>query len=862
MPVNPVAHPSADTLQAFGLGKLDDATAEGVLRHLESCRDCHAKVASLSDDSFLDRLRDAHNRSGTPAPAGSLPGVARSLQGHAPGRRPDPAAPNLPPELADNPQYKDVRELGRGGMGVVYLAKNVLMDRLEVLKVVNKALLDKPEAAERFLREIRSAAKLSHDNVVKAYSAQSLGELLVFAMEYVQGEDLAKAVDQQGPLPVPNACFYVYQAALGLQHAHEHGLVHRDIKPHNLILARQEKKHVVKVLDFGLAKATREGEADAGLTGTGKMMGTPDYLAPEQMQDAASADVRADVYSLGCALYFLLAGSPPFRANNLYQLLYAHQSTEATPLNTVRKDVPAELAAVVAKMMAKAPPQRYQTPIEVAQALVPFFKAGAPGASTTVSQVKVKKGDGKDSALPPPRLDTPQVLGCGALKKAPARRARPATGKGSKKWSIAAGLGVAVLLLVFAGLWAGGVLRVKTQDGTIVLDNLPPEADVTVDDEKVTLKTMDGNTYAVSIAAGKKQRLKVKKDGVTLFGEEVQIDAGGQRTITLRYEPGAPGKDSLEQWFVPGTRWEGKQIRTEPTPTEGNVWFIVSSREGNKFRGRCVTELRLDWSVEGVLSNDHSSFTWKAIEQAVNEWQPNRAPFEFVEGSEKWKDGRVRLDWKRPLPGGKPFGGFLEFTARKVIPGPGDGDRWPPALYPGKGYCGPAGKWRVQNGELVQDDVVKDLASQPWINFGALSWDEYDMRMKAVKTAGENGFAIAFDIVWGSGKLTQWCIGLNGNRDAYVETSEKLPDRVQSTRRTEILPVTIKENQWYDILVRVRGKQIECFLDGRRQFQFTHADRHGGMVGLHCWRMAARFKDIEIKAPDGTTLWKGPPELP
>jgi hypothetical protein len=134
--------------------------------------------------------------------------------------------------------------------------------------------------------------------------------------------------------------------------------------------------------------------------------------------------------------------------------------------------------------------------------------------------------------------------------------------------------------------------------------------------------------------------------------------------------------------------------------------------------------------------------------------------------------------------------------------------------------------------------------------------------MKAMKTRGENGFAIVFDIIWGSKKLTQWCIGLNGNRDSYVETNETLPDRVQSTRRTEIIPVTIQDNQWYDIVLKVRGKQIECFLDGRRQFQFTHPDRRGGMVGIHCWRMAARFKDIEIKAADGKVLWKGPPKLP
>ena len=229
-----------------------------------------------------------------------------------------------PPERRfQGPGYEVLGELGRGGMGIVYLARNVLMDRREVLKVVNKELLDKPGVAERFLREIRSAAMLRHNNVVQAYSAIQAGELLLFAMEYVDGEGLDRVVQRQGPLPIPYACHYISQAALGLQHAHEHQMVHRDVKPQNLILSRQGKKHVVKVLDFGLAKAKREGEAVTELTGVGAMMGTPTYMAPEQAQDAASADIRADIYSLGCTLYFLLTGAPPFTGKSAFAILQA-----------------------------------------------------------------------------------------------------------------------------------------------------------------------------------------------------------------------------------------------------------------------------------------------------------------------------------------------------------------------------------------------------------------------------------------------------------------------------------------------------------------------------------------------------------
>jgi serine/threonine protein kinase len=222
---------------------------------------------------------------------------------------PAPPAPSVPPELRDHEQYEVLRELGRGGMGVVYLARNRLMNRPEVLKVVNPQLLHEPGAAERFLREIQSAARLGHPNIVTAYAALQVGALLVLAMEYVEGEDLARLVRAGGPLPVANACAYACQAALGLQHAFERGLVHRDIKPHNLILARHGKQQLIKILDFGLAKATREkGATGHGLTRSGVILGTPEYMAPEQTLDAARADIRADLYSLGCTLYFLLTG--------------------------------------------------------------------------------------------------------------------------------------------------------------------------------------------------------------------------------------------------------------------------------------------------------------------------------------------------------------------------------------------------------------------------------------------------------------------------------------------------------------------------------------------------------------------------
>jgi len=315
-----------------------------------------------------------------------------------------PAEP-IPPALAGSPDYEVIREISRGGMGVVYLARNRRMDRLEGLKVVKQALLARAGALERFEREMRSAARLSHPNIVTAYSSPPLEGLLAFAMEYVDGIDLYQLVKARGPLPVSNACYYVSQAAKGLQHAFEREMVHRDIKPNNLMLQIDGKKQVIKILDFGLAKATSENPIDGGLTREGQMLGTPHYMAPEQSIDAAKADIRADIYSLGCTLIFLLTGAPPFDAKeSLYEILQAHQSQVPRPLNEVRGDVPAELAAIIAKMTAKDPAQRYQQPAEVAQALNPFFKQG----------IKALPAGEARFATPPPATTPSDTAGSGA----------------------------------------------------------------------------------------------------------------------------------------------------------------------------------------------------------------------------------------------------------------------------------------------------------------------------------------------------------------------------------------------------------------------------------------------------------------
>ncbi len=280
--------------------------------------------------------------------------------------------------------YQVIDRLGGGGMGQVYKARHARMDRQVALKVVHREKLTNPAAVERFYREAKAAAQLAHPNIVMAYEVGEAGGTHYFAMEYVEGTTLSRLLEERGPLPIDEACEYARQAALGLEHAHEHGVVHRDIKPQNLMIVRsaelgvrsdQGKSALVKILDFGLARFESETEQRQYRTQVGKILGTVEYIAPEQAQNARRADIRSDIYSLGCTLYRALTGKLPFGGADLTEKLSARLTGEAPPVRELRPEVPAELERVLRKMLARDPGRRYQTPAEVAAALAPFSSA-------------------------------------------------------------------------------------------------------------------------------------------------------------------------------------------------------------------------------------------------------------------------------------------------------------------------------------------------------------------------------------------------------------------------------------------------------------------------------------------------------
>lgn len=423
----PAEHPQIEQLSAFALGKLESVALDAIESHLAECPSCCDTLNQIKEDTFVGIVRGVRDdeaianderpkgdtalktdtdrsalplaEAGTAAQSSPAPGLQTATE-------PAAAIPvaELPIELANHAKFRVVDLLGAGGMGAVYKAEHRMMKRTVALKVINPKFMQSRQAVERFHREVQAAARLHHPNIVTAHDAEQAGGLHYLVMEYVPGIDLQKMLEQRGPLPVAEACEYIRQAALGMQHAHENGMVHRDIKPQNLMLSVRSdrlqavsatrptedghyEQGIVKILDFGLAslteapveEATESSTVDgqkSGLTQAGALMGTPDYMAPEQAKDARTADIRADIYSLGCTLYALLAGKVPFPGGTAIDKVIAHSTNRPRSLREVRKDVPAALVKVLDRMLAKEPAQRYQTPAEVAAALAPLSPMG------------------------------------------------------------------------------------------------------------------------------------------------------------------------------------------------------------------------------------------------------------------------------------------------------------------------------------------------------------------------------------------------------------------------------------------------------------------------------------------------------
>jgi serine/threonine protein kinase len=313
-------------------------------------------------------------------------------------------------------KYKLLRHLGKGGMSQVYLAEHIMMRARRAIKVLPQNRVEDSSYLERFRIEARAAAKLDDPNIVRAYDIDQDGKTHYLVMEYVEGKDLHILVKENGPLKYEVAADYITQAARGLAHAHDMGLVHRDIKPANCLV---DKNQVVKLLDMGLARLI-DDEASLTLENNENVLGTADYLAPEQALNSHKADKRADIYSLGCTLYYLLTGHPPFPEGSISERLLKHQVEIAPSILKERPDAPPTLVHICERMMAKKPEDRYQTAGDVAQRMAEWLAARGHEVGDSGKKSASESGVGSD-----------------AFRRFAASMARPGSGLGSGSSGIA-----------------------------------------------------------------------------------------------------------------------------------------------------------------------------------------------------------------------------------------------------------------------------------------------------------------------------------------------------------------------------------------------------------------------------------------
>jgi len=416
--------PSREELLAYHCGELPEVLAGPVIAHVGSCTQCQAVLETFDDahDTLVARLRQPAVESPYAAEPHGRELVARASALVPAGGGPGDELPEEPPVLRELGEYQLIEKLGEGGMGAVYKARQTKLKKTVALKVLPKDRMEDQRALARFEREMEAVGAVDHPNIVRAMDAREIDGVHFLVMEYVEGIDLSRLVHRLGPLPIPDACEIIRQAALGLQYAHEHGLIHRDIKPSNLMLAvrsdrihavpavrsdrihavpavRSDRIHAVpavrgdridvvpprerpdesghyeptvKILDLGLALFKRQEGPLGETTDTGQAMGTADYMAPEQAHDCHQVDIRADIYSLGCTLYKLLTGHAPFSgpeySSNMAKMM-AHVQEPVPPITARRDDVPEELIQILDRMLAKTPDERYATAGEVADAL-------------------------------------------------------------------------------------------------------------------------------------------------------------------------------------------------------------------------------------------------------------------------------------------------------------------------------------------------------------------------------------------------------------------------------------------------------------------------------------------------------------
>ena len=686
--------PAKDELLAYTLGRLPSEQSVSIDVHLEDCPTCQAELETCAsvDDTFLSRLRSENSSEPFLAEAECADALARvAAIGQEPSfttQRQMAGQAVEEDKLGNIGPYRLLAKLGAGGMGTVYKALHTKLKRVVALKMLPADRMQDRQAVARFEREMEAVGKLDHPNIVRATDAGEHDGKHFLVMEYVEGVDLSQLSKQHGPLPTTDACELIRQAAIGLQHAHESGLVHRDIKPSNLMLtasggrqptesasedasssivathsqgAYAPRSPTVKILDLGLALLDDAGDEDAPeLTATGQTMGTLDYMAPEQGGDSHDVDIRADIYSLGATLYKLLCGQAIYagaKYTGAVQKLTALALVEAPPIQERRDGVSDEIAAVVHKMIAKNRDERYTTPGEVADALASFCDAadlaslsadnvstGTPlGSRSTTSLVKESASLDTNSvvtgSLPVPQSATSQGATAGLPSSADAKPQASPRKQIPNKLLIAGGAGLLGIIAVLAAM----VFYFQTPNGTLRVEIDDPDIKVEVKGENIVLSNADKKP--IRLKAGEHTLIVTRGDDFTFETKQFILKKGETTTVKVELLPGKVQVVSAGEVIGSGALGEALQSTRENFVLEFNgdrspQSYVEIPLDGVKPSAPFTIEGFLHLDEQQFVAGPRNWFVWSWTQQpSLAIWQTSSRENRF------WTlQGRAAID--------------------------------------------------------------------------------------------------------------------------------------------------------------------------------------------------------------------------
>jgi len=616
-------HPDHQELQGLVFGTLDEPSADQIADHIERCPECEETIRLLEakSDTYIEELRrpvDAEPFTQESDCARAVSFIERIGREPTVGAQQAITAADVREELARIGQYQLLAKLGEGGMGAVYKARHTKLNKLVALKVLSADRLADENAVARFKREMLAVGQLDHPNIVAAHDAGEADDRHYLVMELVDGIDLSTLVRSCGMLPVAEACEIICQAASGLEHAHSFSMVHRDIKPGNLMLTFGGR---VKVLDMGLALLDEmRTSGTAELTNTGQMMGTLNYMAPEQGTDSHQVDIRADIYSLGATLFKLLTGQalydgPKYDTPLAKMMALAVETPRA--LAEVRQDVPPELSDLVARMLSKDQDERPASPQELVGLLTPFAEGAQLEEVARVAKEKVETEPDAPSGntfahlqssftdTEPTMLKAPEVKA--AVRKSPLPKTR------QSRWSVGRRTAVALSVAALGGIVLLAVIfSLRTGQGTIVVEVPEGEEDnieISVRQGGKVVEVFDADKgWTVEIKEGKYE-LDIKKGGDRF--------AIGNKTLTVTRD-----KKMVVKIHSQSDLANGKSEKTSPLPSDQQLAPTFSVKDGtyvrfmNRKSDKCMSVGDAS-KKEGASVRQHN-FTEMALEQI---WQ-------------------------------------------------------------------------------------------------------------------------------------------------------------------------------------------------------------------------------------------------